>query len=160
MRNPLPTKILRSRTTTAIAQLGQVHWLFGNVYEAMVDMPQLLADARSSRAPRLLGSGSPLRYYLPVAPVMFAATAATLIESWRSGGDRRAIVTTAASTAAAAGLTAHLLRTVNLRLLRSSEPLSATESRALVAKWHRGNLARMAALGVAIWAFRKSATTP
>jgi len=44
-----------------VASLGQLHWFFGNVYEAAVDMPQLLADAHPNRAPCLLGSGSLLR---------------------------------------------------------------------------------------------------
>ena len=77
--------------------------MFGNLYEAVVDVPRLLADAQPNREPKLLGAGSPLRYYLPAAPVTLAATAATLGDSWRSGGDRRAITTAAASTAAAAG---------------------------------------------------------
>ncbi len=144
---------MRSRAVwAAVARLGQVHWFFGNVYEAMVDMPQLLADARSDRAPKLLGAGSPLRYYLPVAPVTLAATAATLVDHWRSGGDRRVIITAAVSTTAATALTAYLVRTVNLRLLRSNEPLSATEVRRLLRLWHRGNLLRLLALTVAIWA--------
>ena len=143
---------------TAVARLGQVHWFFGNVYEAMVDMPQLLADARSDRTPKLLGAGSPLRYYLPVAPLTLASTAATLIRGWRSGGDRRVIITAAVSTAAAMALTAYLVRTVNLRLLRSDEPLSVTEVRDLVRTWHRGNLARLLALIVAMWALRQVGT--
>ncbi|MGS2646796.1 hypothetical protein [Streptosporangium sp. G12] len=138
------------------ARLGQMHWFFGNVYEAMVDMPQLLADARSHRVPKLLGAGSPLRYYLPVAPLTLAGTAASLIDSWRSGGDRRVIIAAAVSMASATALTAYLVRTVNLRLLRSSEPLSVTEVRGLVQIWHRGNLARLLALIVAMWALRQA----
>jgi hypothetical protein len=142
----------------AVARLGQVHWFFGNVYEATVDMPRLLADARSNRVPQLLGAGSPLRYYLPVAPVTLAATAATLIDSWRSGGDRRAIITATASTASATALTVYLVRTVNLRLLQSNEPLSVTERRRLVKTFHRGNLLRLLALAVAMWALHQGAS--
>ena len=65
--------------------------------------------------------------------------------------------TAAASTASAAALTAYLVRTVNLRLLHSVTPLSATESRRLVRTWHRGNLVRLLALTVAAWALRQSA---
>lgn len=151
---------MRSRTIwTGVARLGQIHWFFGNVYEAMVDMPQLLADARSNRAPKLLGAGSPLRYYLPLAPLTLAGTAASLISGWRSGGDRRVIIAAAVSTASAMALTAYLVRTVNLRLLRSDEPLSVTEVRGLVQTWHRGNLARLLALLVAMWALGQASRT-
>jgi hypothetical protein len=143
----------------AVAGFGQVHWFFGNVYEAVVDMPQLLADAQQNREPRLLGAGSPLRYYIPTAPVTLVATAAALIDSWRSGGDRRVITTAAASTASAAALTAYLVRTVNLRLLRGGKPVSATECRRLVRSWHRGNLVRLLVLAVAAWALRQAAQT-
>jgi hypothetical protein len=143
----------------AVAGLGQVHWFFGNVYEAVVDMPQLLADAQPNREPQLLGAGSPLRYYLPAAPVTLVATAAALTDSWRSGGDKRVITTAAASTASAAALTAYLVRTVNLRLLHSKSPLSAAECRKLVRTWHRGNLARLLVLAVAAWALRQAAQT-
>jgi mannose/fructose/N-acetylgalactosamine-specific phosphotransferase system component IIC len=125
----------------------------------VVNMPQLLADAQPSREPRLLGAVSPLRYYLPAAPVTLVATAAALIDSWRSGGDRRAIITAAVSIASAAALTVYLVRTVNLRLLHSGKPLGATECRRLVKTWHRGNLVRLLVLAVASWALRQAAQT-
>ena len=149
-------RMQRRAPWAAVASLGQLHWFFGNVYEAAVDMPQLLADAHPNRAPRLLGSGSPLRYYLPAAPVTLVATVAALIDSWRRGGDRRVIATAAASTAGAGALTGYLVKAVNLRLLHSEKPLSATESRKLVRTWHRGNLVRLTFLGVAGWALRQS----
>jgi hypothetical protein len=132
----------------AIAGIGQVHWFFGNLYEAAVDMPRLLADARPNREPRLLGAGSPLRYYLP-APVTLASTAAALSGLWRSGADRRVVLTAAAGTASATALTAYLVKTVNLPLLHDGEPLSPEERDKLVTTWHRGNLARLACLVVA-----------
>ena len=75
------------RPWAAVARLGHVHWILGNLYEAVVDMPQLPADAQPNREPRLLGAGSPVRYYLPATPLTLIATAATLIDSWRSGGE-------------------------------------------------------------------------
>ncbi|HEY3687269.1 MAG TPA: hypothetical protein VGL93_29810 [Streptosporangiaceae bacterium] len=131
------------------ARLGQTAWLFGNLYEALVGMPQLLADAHAARAPRLLGPGSPLRYYAPAAPAMFGATALTLVRSWQSGGDRRVITAHAASMTVAVALTAHLVRTVNIRLLTSAEPLSGHDRRRMVAAWHRANALRLAALATA-----------
>jgi hypothetical protein len=144
----------------AVARLGQAHWFFGNLYEAAVDMPRLLADARPDRAPGLLAPGSPLRYYLPAAPLTLAATAATLADGWRRGGDRRPIVVAAAGTASATALTAYLVRAVNLRLLRDGPPLDEAERRALGRTWHRGNLVRLAALLVARGALRRVGAKP
>ena len=87
----------------------------------------------------------------------FVATGVALVENWRSGGDRRVIAAAAAGTASAAGLTAYLVRTVNLRLLTSRTSLTATERRRLINTWHRGNLVRLLALTVAAWALRQSA---
>jgi hypothetical protein len=138
-----------------VAQLAHICWFFGNLYEAVVDMPRLLADAQPNRKPGLLAAGSPLRYYAPIAPVTFVATSAILINSWRSRRDRRAVVTAAAGTASATAITVHLVRTVNLRLLRSTEPLSAGEARALTTRWHRENLMRLLGLAVSGWALRQ-----
>jgi hypothetical protein len=83
MRNRSSSRGTQPRALwAAVAGLGQLHWFFGNVYEAVVDMPQLLVDAQPNRAPRLLGVGSPLRYYLPAAPVTFVATVVALMDSW------------------------------------------------------------------------------
>jgi hypothetical protein len=75
----------------AVARFGQAYWFFGNLYEAVVDVPQLLADAHGQRSPWLLGPGSPVRYYAPIAPLTLAATAATLIDRWRGGGSKAMI---------------------------------------------------------------------
>ncbi len=136
---------------TRAAQLGQAQWLFGNVYEAVVDVPRLLATRPPS--PNPLSPGSPVRYWAPTAPLTFAATGVTLVRSWRSGGDRRAVVAAAAGTGAAVALTAYLVRTVNLPLLRDADADAAR----LAKTWHRGNLARLAALAVSSLALRKLA---
>jgi hypothetical protein len=122
----------------------------------MVDMPRLLADAQPNREPRLLGPGSPVRYYLPAAPLTLIATAVTLADGWRSGAHRGAIVTAAASTASAAALTAYLVRTVNLRLLHSRVALDDAECSRLVTAWHRGNLVRLSLLVVAAGALHQA----
>lgn len=112
-------------------------------------MPQLLADARPQRTPRLLGPGSPVRYYVPGAPLALGGTAAALAGSWRSGGDRRLITATAMSTAGAAALSAYLIRSINVRLLTSNEPLSEPDRHRVVATWHRTNVVRLVALAAA-----------
>ncbi|HEX6444154.1 MAG TPA: hypothetical protein VF053_03630 [Streptosporangiales bacterium] len=132
------------------AGIGLKAWFFGNLYEAVVGMPQLLADARAARAGGLLGTGSPVRYYVPVAPLAFGATAATLVRGWRAGGDCRAVAATAVSTASAAALSGYLIRSVNARLVTGGEPLGEDDRRRLVATWHVVNGVRLGALVVAM----------
>lgn len=140
----------RLRRWGSAARLGLGAWFFGNLYEGLVGMPQLLADARSNRAPRLMGPGSPVRYFAPVAPVAFGATTVTLVKSWQSHGDRRLIRATSASVAFAAALSAYLIRSVNVRLLTSNEPLTEHDRHRMVATWHIANAARLGALVVAV----------
>jgi hypothetical protein len=141
----------------AVARLGQAYWLFGNLYEAVVDVPQLLADAHSQRPPRLLGPGSPVRYYAPIAPLTLAATAATLTDHWRGGGSKAMIAATAVATGSAVAMTGYLVRTVNLPLLHGDLPVSAHERRRLIRIWHQTNAARLVALAGASWAMRRTA---
>jgi Domain of unknown function (DUF1772) len=141
----------------AAASLGQVSWFFGNLYEAVVDMPQLLLDARQQRRPGLMRAGSPLRYYAPAAPLTIAATTATLIDSWRSGGDRSMIVAAAVNTAAAVALTGYLVRTVNVRLLSGAMPLDSAERRRMIRIWHRTNGLRLTAVAGAWFTLRRAA---
>jgi hypothetical protein len=128
------------------AHLGQTAWLVGNLYEGLVGMPQLLADARSRRPPGLFTAGSPVRYYAPVAPFALGATGLTLVQSWRSGGDRMMITATGASVAVALTLSGYLIVTVNHPLLAGAEPLTEVDKRRLVSTWHRVNAVRLVAL--------------
>jgi len=141
----------------SVAALSQLQWFLGNVYELVVDVPRLLVDAHPNREPRLLRPGSPVRYYLPAAPVTLAAITATLTDSWRAGGDRRVIAAAAASTASSVGLTVYPVRSVNLRLLRRGNLLSAIEADTLVKRWHRANVVRAFVLVVSGWAVRRAA---
>jgi hypothetical protein len=136
-----------------VARVGLACWFFGNLYEAVVDVPGLLADARAGRARPVLAPGSPVRYYAPTLPPTLAATATTLIRAGRAGHRGRA-VTAAAALASAAAMTAWLVPNVNLRLLRAGSPMSASERRHLVRTWHRLNAARMGALAIVWWSLR------
>ena len=80
MQNRLSTRGMQPRAWWLSRPTRPDLWFFGHLYEAVVDMPQLLADAQPNRKPRLLGAGSPLRYYLPIGPVTFVATSAALID--------------------------------------------------------------------------------
>lgn len=139
-------KWLSWRTT---ARLGLTAWFFGNLYEAMVGMPQLLADAQPQRTPRLMAPGSPVRYYAPAAPLAVAGTAVSLVKTWNSGGNRSLITTTTISMASAAALTAYLVRSVNVHLLKSDVALSEQDRQRMVTTWHTGNAVRLVALVIA-----------
>ena len=139
----------------AIAGVGQAAWFLGNLYEAIVDMPQLLAYAQPQRRPGLLSAGSPLRYYVPVAPLALGATTAALIDGWRSGGDRGMIAAAAGTTVAAVGLTGYLVRTVNIPLLTGAAPADNPDRRRMVRRWHRANVIRLAAIAGAWLTLRR-----
>jgi hypothetical protein len=98
------------------ARIGRAAWFFGNSYEAAVGVPQLISSA--NRRAGILATGSPVRYFAPVAPAAVGGTAAVLVESWRSGGDRRAVAAATATLGAALGLSAYLIRSINVPLLR------------------------------------------
>jgi hypothetical protein len=138
-----------------VARLGQAHWFFGNLYESVVGVPRLLIDAQPRRVPGLLGSGSPVRYFAPVAPVTLGATAVSLAKSWRAGGARWPIVTATASTMSAVGLTAYLVRAVNLSLLRG-EAMSASDQGRLLRTFHRANALRLVAVAIAAFALHRA----
>ncbi len=76
----------RARRTAALldlAQLGQAQWFFGDLYEAVVKIPELLSNsAQQTHARSVLGPGSPVRYYLPAVPVALGAPSARLSTDW------------------------------------------------------------------------------
>lgn len=82
----------RRKANTAlltVAQLGQAQWFFGNLYEAVVRIPERIAagsgsELRSERPglATLLRPGSPVRYFLSAAPVTLAASIAAVIAGW------------------------------------------------------------------------------
>ncbi|WP_163509177.1 DUF1772 domain-containing protein [Fodinicola acaciae] len=130
-----------------LGKLGQAAWLCGNVYEAAAGVPELLVAARERRSPGLLAVGSPLRYFAPIAPFAIGATSVALARKWRTG-NKTAIVASAASTAAAVGMTGYLVRTVNVPMLKGE-----STSDEAVARWHRINYARIGATALAAITF-------
>lgn len=137
-----------------LARFGLAAWFFGNLYEGVVGMPQLLVYAQPHRPRGLLTSGSPVRYFAPVAPVALGANAAALLVEWRSGEDRRRVATAAACLTGAVALSAYLIRTVNLALLTNNAPLPEPERRRLLARWHQINAARLLLLAAGSAALR------
>ncbi|MDM4761979.1 DUF1772 domain-containing protein [Galbitalea sp. SE-J8] len=131
------------RIVPALAKLGIAHWLFGNLYEEVVKMPERLGADEP-----LLGPGSPVRYYLPVAPLTVGAAVVAARRAPR-GGSRARLTAAAACTIAGAMLTGHLVRAVIVPLTsgRVSEP---HERARLAAHWHRANRLRIVLAATAL----------
>src|SRR5262245_51395216 len=138
-------------TIATIARCGRAAWFFGNAYEGVVAVPQLIASAKRPAA--ILASGSPVRYFAPVAPAAVGGTATVLVQSWRAGGDRRGIVAAAATLGAAVGVSAYLIASINVPLLRAK--IAKDEQPRLIARWHRGNTARLGLLAVTEYLVRR-----
>jgi Domain of unknown function (DUF1772) len=141
-----------------LAQLGYAQWLFGNIYEAVVKIPERLAVEPRDAAPAgtdagsssLLAPGSPLRYYAPVAPITLAATAAAVGAGWEIEGARRWLAVTAGCSIAGVAISGYLVRTVNLRVMFAATPPPPAERDDLIETWYRLNRVRMAATGGAL----------
>jgi hypothetical protein len=131
-----------SLRVATVARLARAAWFFGNTYEAAVGVPQLIASA--NRQAGILATGSPVRYFAPVAPAAVGGTAAVLVESCRTGGDRRAVVATTATLGAALVLSAYLIRFINVPLLLGKVGEEAQPR--LISRWHRGNAVRLGLL--------------
>ena len=69
-----------------LAQLGHAQWLFGNLYEAVVKVPDLLATRARGRVPAMSPTdpGSPMRYYAAPATAPAVVAAAVVGRSDRS----------------------------------------------------------------------------
>jgi len=138
-----------------VALVGLAHWFFGNLYEEVVRMPARVAETPSRGG--LLAAGSPVRYYLPAAPVTLATTLGCVATGWHRRADRPALAAAGLLTAAGAALTSHLVCAVNLRLLRNP-PSDPRQRQRLVEHWHRVNRVRLVVVAVAAVALRAGAT--
>jgi hypothetical protein len=127
-----------------IAKLGYAQWLFGNIYESVVKIPERLATDPNRTS--VLGPGSPLRYYAPVLPVTVATTAAAFITGWGIEGARRWLAMTAGCSISGLAITGYLVRRVNLKVMFAASPPPEAERDALIDLWHRLNLVRIAAV--------------
>jgi Domain of unknown function (DUF1772) len=133
--------------------LGLAHWFFGNLYEDVVRMPARIAEHPPAGGP--FAAGSPVRYYLPAAPVTLATTLACVAAGWRRRACRPALAAAGLLTATGAALTGHLVRAVNLRLLDDDgRPADPAERQRLVAHWHRVNRVRLVVVAAAAIALR------
>lgn len=161
-----PRRPSRRRVTAALltlAQLGYAQWFFGNLYEAVVKIPDLMVagdgtSAVDRRSASLSRPGSPVPYYIPGAAVTVAATLGALGAGWDRPGDRRWLVTAAAGTLSGVAITAYLVRAVNLKLFFSRQPPAPADQETLLCTWYRLNRLRLVAVGGAWLAARRAAS--
>ena len=149
-----------AEVSLAVAEFTHAHWLFGNLYEAVVKVPHRVAGSQDNlelhRSP--LGAGSPGRYYAPLAPLTLPTAALALVAGWNLPVSRPWMVTAAAASAAGSAATAYLLRSVNPPLFFGPEPLSEMRQKPLLARWYRVNAFRLAAGAVALVAIDRART--
>ena len=144
----------RVATLLSIAQLGYAHWFFGNLYEAVVRVPDRLAKdyapgVADRRLAFALSAGSPVRYYLPGVPVVIGATLSALVAGWTSRHDRPWLGAAAVSALSGVGATAYLVRAVNLKLFVAGQALTPADQDRLLRIWYRVNVVRLLTTGSA-----------
>ncbi|MGO4859766.1 hypothetical protein [Arthrobacter sp. 2MCAF14] len=143
-----------------VAEFTHAHWFFGNLYEALVKIPDRVAASEASPGlPRTpFGAGSPGRYYAPIAPLSAPAAVAALITGWKHSGSRPWLIVGAASSITGAAATAYLLRSVNPKLFFSPQPLDETRRNPLLKRWYKVHALRITASAVALAAIRQART--
>ncbi|MCZ9883773.1 DUF1772 domain-containing protein [Arthrobacter sp. B2a2-09] len=143
-----------------VAEFTHAHWFFGNLYEAIVKIPDRVAASEARRElPRTpFGAGSPGRYYAPIAPLSAPAAVAALIAGWKHSDSRAWLMVGAASSATGAAATAYLLRSVNPKLFFSPQPLDESRRRPLLKRWYRVHALRLTASAVALAAIHQART--
>src|SRR4051794_11359378 len=110
-------------TTLRVLALGYLYWLFGNLYEAVVKVPDLLARAPLTSA---VGVGSPIRYYVPAIVLVVGALGTALVLT-RTRMERTSLIVISASLLAALFITAYSVKVVNLRLFVAGTQVTVDE---------------------------------
>ncbi len=141
-------------TLLALCQLGYAHWFFGNLYEAVVRIPDRLAKdyepgVEDRRLPSVLSLGSPLRYYLPGIPVVIGATLSALVAGWRSRDNRLLLGAAAVSAFSGVAATIYQVSAVNLKLFVAGQAVTPPEQDRLLRVWYRVNAFRLLTTGSA-----------
>ena len=144
----------RASAFLTLAQLGYAHWFFGNLYEAVVRVPERLSKEKppGSDDPlpmSLLGSGSPVRYFLPGVPVVMLGVLSAMPAGWKWRSARPGFVSLGLSTLLGFAVTAYLVRAVNCKLFFASQPITQAQRERLLRIWYRANILRLLATGCA-----------
>jgi len=125
----------------------------------VVRVPDRLADEHGVRPGGLLRRGSPVRYYIPAAPVTLASTLTAAV-ALRDEARRAEVLTAAACSTTGAALTAYLVATVIRRLLDDGPPIGAQERSRLLGRWYRVNRVRLLLTAVASVALERASRQP
>jgi hypothetical protein len=154
--NPHPRSLQQSRIIAflTLAQLGYAHWFFGNLYEAVVKVPDRLSKEKppgsdDSQQMSLLGSGSPVRYFLPGVPVVMLAVLSAILAGWNRRRVRPGFVSLGLSTLLGFAVTGYLVRAVNFKLFFAAQPITQAQRQRLLRIWYRANIVRLLATGCA-----------
>jgi hypothetical protein len=141
-----------------LAQLAHVHWFFGNLYEAVVKVPDLLASRRrvNEQPTPPLKPGSPVLYYAAAAPATLPPLLVASVTGWDDRGSRRWLLISAVCSSIGVATTAHLVRAINIKMFFSARALTEKEEEDLLRSWYRFNAVRLAAIGGAWLAARKA----
>lgn len=136
-------------TLISLSQIGYAWWFFGNLYEALVKVPELLAN--SARLQSVLSVGSPVLYYIPGFVLVVGTTAAAVVIGWRARIERRALAWMAAFISIGILATAYLVPTVNLKLFVAGPSIDPLHKAQLLQLWYRVNYVRLAATACGWW---------
>ena len=137
----------------ALAVLGHAHWFFGNLYEAVVLIPQFAASPEQRlpiSAGGILVPGSPVLYYAPMAPLTVPAALAALAVGWRFGRVVRGkLLGAAVLSVSAALLGAYIITQLNFSLF--FEPSTdVAQLEVLLRRWAILNYVRVGLVGAAL----------
>ena len=137
----------------ALAVLGHAHWFFGNLYEAVVLIPQFAASPQQ-RLPISAGGafvpGSPALYYVPMIPLTVPAALAALAVGWRFGRVVRGeLLGAAVLSASAALLGAYIITRLNFPLF-FDPGTGVARLEVLLRRWALLNYARLGLVGAAL----------
>lgn len=137
----------------ALAVLGHAHWFFGNLYEAVVLIPQFAA-APEQRLPISAGGvlvpGSPALYYVPMLPLTVPAALAALAVGWRFGRVVRGeLLGAAILSVSAALLGVYIITQLNFPLFFDPST-GVARLEVLLWRWAILNYVRVGLVGVAL----------
>ncbi|GAA4934966.1 hypothetical protein GCM10023224_14530 [Streptomonospora halophila] len=151
-----------------LARAGHAQWLFGNLYEAVVKVPDLLAERAGEPAEGAgcggggaltpLGPGSPVRYYAAAMPATTPAVLVAAAMGWDKPESRPWLAAAAVCSLSGSAASVYLVRAINLRLFFGDRALSTAERERLLRTWYRVNAFRMAAAGAALAAAGRGGT--
>ena len=136
------------------ALLGSAHWFFGNVYEAVVYVPNMPlyfeGVMRTGRPMFVKGGAAPLHYYIPFGPLtVLLLWAALIIGKSLPAPLHNCLLAAALLLTAAGALTAYIVARLNLGLFYEVQTEAAVVT-ALLRRWTLLNYVRIGLVGASL----------